>query len=73
MTAAQWGWLGFALSTGGVAMQAFLPRAIGWSFVVFEFAAVMWLVNGLRTKNWPLTLKSSVMVLLNVAGMVHWL
>ena len=72
MSAERWGWLGFALSVSGVAVQALIPAHLRWSFVIFAVANVLWFVNGVRTRNRPLAWKQAVLGALNCVSLIHW-
>lgn len=66
------GYIATACSIGGVAMQSLLPRYIPVSFVVFLAANMLWLSNGILTRNRPLMALQAITAALNVHALLHW-
>jgi hypothetical protein len=60
------------LTLSGVAMQALLPATLRYSYIVFLAGSLVWVVNGLSTRNRALVLTHTVLIVLNSIAVIHW-
>jgi hypothetical protein len=66
------GWLGFAATFTGSAIQAFFPASARFAFPVFVAAAAIWAAYAHINRDRPLFFQSLGLVVIDIIAVIHW-